>query len=106
MSSRLEYQLIVGWIRWLHEEDLNERAGGFVEVKSGLYHTCVVGHHEHTRMEMSGQIVEHVLTHLSFVVDEQLAVVARNHGKLCYPLIGEIVVVIAYLYMFCIHCPV
>ena len=75
----------------------------FAEVQARLNHLCIVHHHQRTLWQMLWKIIEDVLVHYTFIIYEQLRVVALRHREFRYPLVRQLIVVIADMYIFRIH---
>ena len=99
----LEHPLIVGRQIGLEQEHLYQCAGGLAEEEAGAYHARIVEHHERPFGYILRQVAEHILAYLAVAVEEEFRGVAARQGKLGYPVVGEGIVVIAYLYFLWIH---
>ena len=100
----MKHEFVVCGIGRFKQEHLDKGSRLLAEVHAGLDNLGVVEHHQGTLRQVARQIVERVFAHLAMTVDEQLAVVALGERKLGYALIGERIVIVADLYVFCIHC--
>ena len=63
----------------------------------------IVEHHQSAGWQMVGQIKEGVLAHLTVIVDQQLGMIALGQGELGNALVGQGVVIIRNVNVFCIH---
>lgn len=74
------------------------------EMQTCLDDLCVVKHHQGSTGQILRQGTEHVFSHLTVLVDEQLARVALRQRELCDALIGQVVAVISNMYSLWIQC--
>ena len=99
----MENALIVGRDVWLEQEDLNHGACSLSEMKSCLYNFRIVEYHQRTARDVLREIIEHILPYRSLVVDKQFAVISFGQRELCDAIVGQIVIVILYSDILCIH---
>ena len=72
-------------------------------MQSRLDDTGVVEDHECSLGQQLWQGAERCLADAATVIDKQLAAVALGKRELCNALVGQRIVVIAYLYVLCVH---
>ena len=63
----------------------------------------VIEDHECSFGEEGRQGAEHGLADVTILIDEELAAVAFGQRELCNALVGQRIVVVAYLYVLCVH---
>ena len=86
------------------KEDFYQGSGPILpEMQPRLDDSRIVEDHECSLGQQLWQGAERRLADAASVIDEQLAAVALGERELCDALIGQRVVVIAYLYMLCVH---
>ena len=103
MSGCLEHQLIVGWLSWLHQEDLYQCTCLLAEVHTCLNHLGVIENHQRALWQVLWQVIEDIIAHLAMIIHQELGVVSLCYRKLSDSLVWQIVVIVTNLYMFCIH---
>ena len=72
-------------------------------MQSSLNDSRVVEDHQTSLWQQRRQVAEHRLADLSAFIDKQLAAVALLQRELRNALIGQRIVVVVYLNVFCIH---
>ena len=93
--------LIVGGRVRLKAEHLDERARMLVEMQAGLYHLRIVENHQRALGYVAGQTAENILARrFSGTVQEELGGVAVGLRILGYPCLGQVVGVVADVYVF------
>ena len=95
--------LILGWLCRFQQEDFDESSRLLPEVQTCLDDSCIVEDHECSFGQKGWQGAELCLADAAPIIDEQFAAVALRQRELCDALIGQRVVVVAYLYVFCVH---
>ena len=107
--SLLEHLFVVSRFGRLQQEHLNQSPRmltvlvSFAEMQTRLNHLRIVHHHQRPLRQMLWQMVEDVLAHYTFIIYKQLRVVAFRHRKFRYPLVRQLIAVIADMYLLCIH---
>ena len=99
----LEHLLIVGRQIRLKQKDFDECAGRLAEVQTGLDYLGVVEHHKGSLRQMIWNIIENIFRHLTMLIKKQLAVVALRKRELGNTLVGQRIIVVFNMYMFCFH---
>ena len=84
----LEHQLVVRWISRFQQKNFNKCSRAFAIMHSCLNHLRIVEHHQSTRRQILRQMVEHILSYLTFIVDQQFGMITFLDGKLSYALVG------------------
>ena len=74
-----------------------------MEVQARLYHTGVIENHQGTLWQVAGQGAEGVFADLAVAIDQQFAAVTLRQGETGYPLLGQRVVIVADVYLLCLH---
>ena len=74
-----------------------------MEMHTRLYDLRVVHHHKCSLGQMKRQVAEHILPHYTFIIYEQLRLVALCQWELGYALVGQRIVVFVYSDMLRIH---
>ena len=103
MSARLEHLFVVGRESRFQQEHLDKGTRLLTEMQTRLNHLRIVENHESALWQMTGQIIEDVLSHLTVLIEQQFRVVALCQWEFCNALIRQRIIVIAYMNMFCIH---
>ena len=103
LAVGLEHLLVVGRLSGFEQEHLNQGSCVFAEMNPCLNDARVVEHHQRSFWQMVGQIVEHVLAHVSMLVEQQFAMVALWEWELGDAFVGQWVVVVADMYFLGSH---
>ena len=69
-----------------------------------LNDSCVVEHHQSSLRQVLRQVVENIITHFAMIVDEKFRVVTFLQREFGDTLVGQIIIEIRNMYVFCIHC--
>ena len=75
----------------------------FAEVQTRLDDLCIVEHHQCTLWQVFRQVIEDIFAYFTFIVHQQLRVVALRYRELRNPLVRQFVIVVLNLYVFRFH---
>ena len=95
MACGLEHQFIVGGLSGFKQEHLDEGTCLLAEMHACLDHLRVVEHHQSALRQILREVIKHIGTHLTLVVDEELGMIALGDGKFGNTLVGQRIVVVA-----------
>jgi len=74
-----------------------------MEVKTCTYDLRIVEHHKCTFWQVLRKVEEMVVGDVTMIKDKQFRVVTWCDGELRYALIRQLIVVVTYTDLFCIH---
>src|SRR5574344_1171611 len=103
MSGTLEHQFIIRWISWFQQKHLYEGTTLLSEMYTCLYHLCIIKYHQSTLWKIFRKIIKDVFANLAMFINQQFRMVTLWKWIFRYPLIWKRIIVVTYLYMFCIH---
>lgn len=79
------------------------RGGFLMEMESCADDFRIVEHHEGSLGKVVGNVAENVLGNIAVAVHQQFAAVTLRQGIFGNPVVGQMVVVILYMYVFWFH---